>query len=75
MGNKNYKCKWCGEDLTTEDLYISADGWAYCCKCSQPLCDVSIQDKDHFIKINLDKIPQAISFKKKFKEQNNGKEN
>ena len=63
MENKNYKCKWCGEDLTTEDLYISADGWAYCCKCSQPLCDVSIQDKDHFIKINIDKIPQATSFK------------
>lgn len=73
MKNKNYKCKWCGENLTTEDLYISSNGWVYCCKCSKPLCDVSIQDKNHFIKINLEKIPQATSFKKKFKEQTNGK--
>ena len=69
MENKEtYKCKWCNEELTVDDIYINNTGFAYCCKCDMPLCDVMIQDKNHFIVKNFEKIGCSSKFKKFYKE-------
>lgn len=77
MKNKEtYKCKWCNEELTVDDIYINNTGFAYCCKCDMPLCDVMIQDKNHFIIKNFEKIGCSSKFKKFYKEniiKRNGK--
>ena len=67
MEQEKYKCKWCGEDLEFDDIFISKEGWAYCCKCETVLCDLTIQDKNHFLLKNIDKIPCSSEFKKKIK--------
>ena len=50
------QCYWCKKELTTDDIVISNNGWAYCKKCKKPMCDVTIQDPDHFVKKNEKKI-------------------
>ena len=76
MENKEtYKCKWCNEELTVDDIYINNTGFAYCCKCDMPLCDVMIQDKNHFIVKNFEKIGCNSKFKEFYKRIKETKDN
>lgn len=52
------KCMHCNSELNLEDVVVSSNGWVYCKKCKSPYCDLLIQDKDHWIKSNLDKVEQ-----------------
>lgn len=44
------KCIRCKKELTTDDIVISSNTFAYCKKCKQPMLDITIQDPDHFLK-------------------------
>lgn len=49
-------CYWCKKELTTDDIVISNNGWAYCKKCKKPMFDMTIQAPDNFVLKNEKKI-------------------
>lgn len=53
------RCIFCNSELTTENIVISLNGWVYCKECGQPIFDINIQDEDHWIKKNIDKIEKV----------------
>ena len=44
------KCMWCKSNLTTDNIIISDNAWAYCKKCKRPMLDMLIQPPEHFLK-------------------------
>lgn len=46
------KCRCCKRELTINDIVISSSKWAYCKKCREPMLDMTIQPKEHFLKRN-----------------------
>ena len=50
------KCIMCKKELTTDDIVISSNTFAYCKKCKQPMLDMLIQPPEHFLKRHEDEI-------------------
>lgn len=50
------KCWRCKKKLTVNDIVISSSKWAYCKKCREPMLDMTIQPKEHFLKRNENSI-------------------
>ena len=50
------KCIVCKKELTTDDIVISSNTFAYCKKCKQPMLDMLKQPPEHFLKRHEDEI-------------------
>lgn len=53
---ETFKCYWCKKKLTTDDIVISSNKWAYCKECKRPMLDMLIQSPEHFLKRHENEI-------------------
>lgn len=44
-------CKYCGNTFNCDE-YVIHCGWVKCPQCKEPICDVTIQDDNHWSKTN-----------------------